>query len=301
MEVRYSFFNLGARRQWVVKATPRPFYPRVRAGTHCIGGWVGPRVGLDGCGKSLPHRNSIPWPSSPQRVAIPTALSQPTRNLINIYKHARRHIPEYCENFILCRSTNSLARHPKCCFFTVNCIEHEFWIRVVWNACAATNQSVLVFWPAEYFLIRHLILYILRRILSFGNSDQVLYLNSVFHLHSIISIQIFSSYCAVNALKQVNIEQRNSGHLFWEPHKIHKFTLLVEGRFCNTKQNGTCSIIYHDAMRTRQLGLQRQCEIVGIVISCPDGPGLEYRPVQLLPCRSFVGVFHSTSIQIIEG
>ena len=26
---------------WVVKATPRPLYPRERLGTHCIGGWVG--------------------------------------------------------------------------------------------------------------------------------------------------------------------------------------------------------------------------------------------------------------------
>ena len=30
-------------------ATPRPLYPRERPDTHCIGGWVGPRSGLDGC------------------------------------------------------------------------------------------------------------------------------------------------------------------------------------------------------------------------------------------------------------
>jgi hypothetical protein len=34
--------------------------PRERPGTYCIGGWVGPRVGLDGCGKSCPHQDSIP-------------------------------------------------------------------------------------------------------------------------------------------------------------------------------------------------------------------------------------------------
>jgi hypothetical protein len=28
------------------------------------GGWVGPKAGLDGCGKSRPHRDSIPGPSS---------------------------------------------------------------------------------------------------------------------------------------------------------------------------------------------------------------------------------------------
>jgi hypothetical protein len=29
--------------------------PPVRPGTHCIEGWVGPRAGLDGCGKSRPQ------------------------------------------------------------------------------------------------------------------------------------------------------------------------------------------------------------------------------------------------------
>ena len=45
--------------------------PRVRHLTHCTGGWMGPSAGLDGCGKYHPYRDSIPGPSSPQRVAIP--------------------------------------------------------------------------------------------------------------------------------------------------------------------------------------------------------------------------------------
>jgi hypothetical protein len=39
---------------------PGHVYPGERPGTHCTGGWVGPRAGLDGCGKSRPHRDSIP-------------------------------------------------------------------------------------------------------------------------------------------------------------------------------------------------------------------------------------------------
>ena len=39
---------------WLVNATPRPLYSRERPVTHCIGDWVGLRVGLDGCGKSRP-------------------------------------------------------------------------------------------------------------------------------------------------------------------------------------------------------------------------------------------------------
>ena len=45
---------------------------------HCIGGWVGPRAGLDGGRKISPsrHRESILGPSSPWRVAVPTELSR---------------------------------------------------------------------------------------------------------------------------------------------------------------------------------------------------------------------------------
>ena len=45
-------------------AHPDLHYPRERPGTHCTGGWVGPRAGLNGR-KISPHRDSIPGPSSP--------------------------------------------------------------------------------------------------------------------------------------------------------------------------------------------------------------------------------------------
>ena len=64
--------------EWVVNATPRPLYPHENPGTHCIGSWVGPRAGLDGFEKSRLHRDSIPGPSSPWRVATLTELSRPT-------------------------------------------------------------------------------------------------------------------------------------------------------------------------------------------------------------------------------
>ena len=47
-------------------------------GTHFGGGWLGLMVGLDGCGSSFLHEDSIPGPSSPKRVAILTTLSGPT-------------------------------------------------------------------------------------------------------------------------------------------------------------------------------------------------------------------------------
>ena len=36
----------------VVNARLRPLYSRERPGTHCMGGWMDSRAGLDGCGKS---------------------------------------------------------------------------------------------------------------------------------------------------------------------------------------------------------------------------------------------------------
>jgi hypothetical protein len=38
----------------VVSTAPLPFYTREIPGTHCTGGWEGPRVDLDVCEKSLP-------------------------------------------------------------------------------------------------------------------------------------------------------------------------------------------------------------------------------------------------------
>jgi len=44
---------------------PAALSPGKRPGTNCVGGRVCPRAGLDGCGKSRPHQDSIPY--SPDR------------------------------------------------------------------------------------------------------------------------------------------------------------------------------------------------------------------------------------------
>ena len=61
----------GVRGQ---RQAPAALYPLERPGTHCTGGWVDPRTGLDRCGKSHPHRNTVLGPSSPQPVATLTKL-----------------------------------------------------------------------------------------------------------------------------------------------------------------------------------------------------------------------------------
>jgi hypothetical protein len=51
--------GLGSQRH-----SPAALLPGKRRVTHCTGAWVGASTRLDGCGKSRPHRESIPVPSS---------------------------------------------------------------------------------------------------------------------------------------------------------------------------------------------------------------------------------------------
>jgi hypothetical protein len=51
------------------RPAPAALLPEKRTGTHFIGGWVGLRAGLDGCGKSRPHL-------SPDRPARSESLNQ---------------------------------------------------------------------------------------------------------------------------------------------------------------------------------------------------------------------------------
>ena len=58
--------------------TPAALPPGKRSGTHRIGGWVGPRAGLDGYGKSRP--TGIRSPDRPARSeSQPTELSRLSR------------------------------------------------------------------------------------------------------------------------------------------------------------------------------------------------------------------------------
>ena len=60
--------------------TPYPchFIPQEKPGTHCTGSWVGPRAGLDSCGKSCSQEDLIPGPISPQPIAKQTEVPQLT-------------------------------------------------------------------------------------------------------------------------------------------------------------------------------------------------------------------------------
>ena len=84
---------------------PAASYPRERPCTHCTGGWVGPRSGLDRCGKSrsLPGfdpRTVQPvgsrytgWATRPTTRVCGTSKIQDERSLYNDLKIAR-YVPD---------------------------------------------------------------------------------------------------------------------------------------------------------------------------------------------------------------
>jgi hypothetical protein len=51
--------------------------PRERPGTHCMGGWVGPRAGVDGCGISRLASGGTRSPDCPSRSESLYRLSRP--------------------------------------------------------------------------------------------------------------------------------------------------------------------------------------------------------------------------------
>jgi hypothetical protein len=57
-----------------LRYAPASLTPGNGPDVHCTGGWVGRGAGLEGCGKSRPHRRSNRAPRGPSRVNITTAL-----------------------------------------------------------------------------------------------------------------------------------------------------------------------------------------------------------------------------------
>ena len=63
---------------WAKRHTLAALYPRERCGTHCTGGWVGPRAGMDVCWKCRLHRDSIPGQSSSASIRYTEYATRPT-------------------------------------------------------------------------------------------------------------------------------------------------------------------------------------------------------------------------------
>jgi hypothetical protein len=79
---------------------PSAFYPQERPGTHCTGGWVGPRAGLDGCGNSRS-------PDRPARSQSLYRLSYPAHILIDYFNI-------YCTFRCIVSGSLTLIFAPQC-------------------------------------------------------------------------------------------------------------------------------------------------------------------------------------------
>jgi hypothetical protein len=136
---------------------PAVFYPRERPGTHYTGGWVGPRAGLDRCGKSRPHQDWIPGPSSPQPVAIPSELSRPTptrwycnEHLISITNYSNVKI-KFVKIFLYAAVT---VASPSCALFSWICSSVHCMVCISWQS----DVQSLIHWIKHMTLIpRHYI------------------------------------------------------------------------------------------------------------------------------------------------
>lgn len=65
------------------RQAPTALLPGKGSNTHCTIDWKDPMAGLEVYGKSRPHRDSKPGPSSPYHVAMTTEPSRPNLNKLN--------------------------------------------------------------------------------------------------------------------------------------------------------------------------------------------------------------------------
>jgi hypothetical protein len=79
------------------RTTPRPLYPWERPGTHCTGGCVGLRAGLDECENLAP--TGIRSPERPARKQSLYRLSYPAHIYIYIYIYSNNGRHPVTKNF----------------------------------------------------------------------------------------------------------------------------------------------------------------------------------------------------------
>jgi len=114
---------------WVINATPRLLYPQKRPGTHCMGGWVGPRAGLDGCGKSRPPPGFDPRTVQP--VASRYSSHKTERcSTGRLYSRCLRDGVD-CQRASMHHSITLLRCKPELFFFHIPTVQHLDIIKVV--------------------------------------------------------------------------------------------------------------------------------------------------------------------------
>jgi hypothetical protein len=129
--------NFLVCRRWGASVTPRPLSNPGKDPVPIVqeAGWK-PMAGLDRCGKSRPHRDSIPGPSSPQPVAMPTELPGPQFYGLNLYKSVKGVC--FCRWYTLGSRLMFLQCGRTCVFVTVE-ISTIFGKALSWMCTASCN------------------------------------------------------------------------------------------------------------------------------------------------------------------
>ena len=146
----------------MVSTTPRSLYSRERPCTHCTGGWVGPRAGLDGCAKSrLP--NGIRSPDRPARCESLYRLSYPgpykyeclCYKLTVVLK-----VPKYCYHFGCFPQLGSLVfrNYPLISYSTLSTVISAGGFKWWWNEISEVGRMNLV--------VHCFLAHIIRRVMS---------------------------------------------------------------------------------------------------------------------------------------
>jgi hypothetical protein len=78
------FSDLGTRRGQ--RHAPAVFYSQERPGTHCTGGWVGLRAGLDRCRKTSPPPGFDPRTVRSVGSRYTDRATRPTNTVIKVTK-----------------------------------------------------------------------------------------------------------------------------------------------------------------------------------------------------------------------
>jgi len=160
---------------------PSSLYPRERPGTHCRGDWVGPRAGLDLCGKSRPHRDSIPhrparsqslyrlsYPAHPSRKGLRIKVTY-IKNINTFYNFQKEmktprsyrvsnwiiHINLKSDNsqkyiYIIQSENFSLYCNFRITWYDVVCVASDLGLKG-WDSILGTNMGFLFasYWPTN--------------------------------------------------------------------------------------------------------------------------------------------------------
>ena len=102
---------------------PTVLSPTKAPGTHSTEGWVGQRACLDGCGKSRPHRDSIPGPSS--RSESLYRLLYPDLPVTSSNSFVSRILHLYIRPFLInqvCTHEGGFIKHDICTKKIISCV-----------------------------------------------------------------------------------------------------------------------------------------------------------------------------------